>query len=127
MREESGTGSCSRKGPFPDRSHMITFRALRDRYVHDRASGGATPHLAAALSAIGWSSVGDPSADEVADYLVELLDSCIADHHDPELLVSDIARLLRDSGPLLDGGLPPVAAYEPAAREVVERYLRDMR
>ncbi len=104
---------------------MISFRALRDRYLHDRGAGGATPRLAAALSAIGWHSVGDPAPDEVADHLLELLDACITDHHDPELLVHDIARTLRDAGPLLDGGLPPVAAYEPAARDVLERYLRD--
>ena len=106
---------------------MIGFVALRERYLHDRGAGGATSHLADALAAIGWHSVGDPSPEELADYLVELLDSCITDHHDPDRLVSDIARLLRDAGPLLDGGLPPVAAYEPAAREVVERYARSAR
>jgi len=104
---------------------MITFVALRDRYLHDRATSGATPRLAAALAAVGWNSVGDPTPDELADYLVELLDTCVTDHHDPEELIHHIARLLRDSGPLLDGGLPPVAAYEPAAREVLERYIRD--
>lgn len=104
---------------------MISFSHLRDRYLHDRSSDGATPRLAAALAGIGWNSVGDPTSDELADYLVELLDSCVSDHHDPDRLVSDIARLLRDAGPLLDGGLPPVAAYQPAAREVLERYVRD--
>lgn len=103
---------------------MLTYSTLRDRYLHDRSAGGATPRLAAALAAIGWNSVGDPTPADLADYLVELLDSCITDHHDPERLISDIARLMRDSGPLLDGGLPPVAAYEPAAREMLERYLR---
>lgn len=102
---------------------MITLSALRDRYLHDRASGGATSRLAAALAAIGWHSVIDPTPEEVADYMVELLDACVADHHDAERLVVDVARLLRDAGPLLDGGLPPVAAYEPAARELLERYV----
>jgi len=106
---------------------MIAFSSLRERYALDRAAGGATPHLAGAVAAIGWSSVGEPTPDELADYLVELVDGCITDHHDPEQLVSDIARLLRDSGPLLDGGLPPVAAYEPAARELLERYVRGTR
>lgn len=106
---------------------MIAFSALRDRYHHDRAAGGATPRLAEALAAVGWHSVGEPTPYELADYLVELLDACITDHHDPDRLVADVARLLRDSGPLLDGGLPPVAAYEPAARDVLERYLRDAR
>jgi hypothetical protein len=104
---------------------MISFLALRDRYLHDRGAGGATPRLAAALAAIGWHSVGEPTPEEVAENLVELLDACISDHHDSEQLVNDIARLLRDAGPLLDGGLPPVAAYEPAARDVLDRYLRD--
>ena len=39
-------------------------------------------------------------------------------------LVGAVARLLRDHGPLLDGGLPPAAAYEPAARDVLARYVR---
>jgi hypothetical protein len=104
---------------------MISFVALRERYLHDRHAGGATPGLAAALSAIGWNSVREPSSDELADYLVELLDACVTGHHDPVQLVSEVARLLRDNGPFLDGGLPPVAAYEPAAREVLERYLRE--
>jgi hypothetical protein len=103
---------------------MLTYSALRDRYLHDRAAGGATPPLSAALAAIGWHSVGEPTSDELADYVVELLDACISDHHDPDRLVADIARLLRDAGPLLDGGLPPVAAYAPAAREMLERYVR---
>jgi hypothetical protein len=55
---------------------------------------------------------------------VELVDACITEHHDSELLVSETARLLRDNGPFLDGGLPPAAAYEPAARELLERYVR---
>ena len=103
---------------------MIAFAALRDRYAHDRNSGGAAPRLADALTAVGWSAVGEPSADDLADYLVELVDACVTYHRDPETLVIELARLLRDSGPLLDGGLPPVAAYEPAAREVIERYIR---
>ena len=106
---------------------MISFSVLRERFALDRTAGGATLHLAAALAAIGWHSVGEPTPDELADYLVELVDNCISGHHDPEQLVSDIARLMRDSGPLLDGGLPPVAAYEPAARELLERYVRNSR
>jgi hypothetical protein len=114
-------------GVARSRENVISFSGLRARYHHDRAAGGATPRLADALAAIGWHSVGEPSPAELADYVVELLDTCISGHHDPGRLVSDVARLLRDSGPLLDGGLPPVAAYEPAARELLERYLRDPR
>jgi hypothetical protein len=103
---------------------MFTFVALRDRFLHDRAAGGATPRLTAALKEIGWRSVGEPSPEELAAYLFELVEACVAGHHDTGLLVDSVARLLRDHGPFLDGGLPPVGAYEPAAEEVLERYVR---
>ena len=102
---------------------MISFVALRERYLGDRHGGGAAPALAAALAAIGWRAVRDPSPEELASYVVELIDACVADHHDTARLVGDVARLLRDHGPLLDGGLPPVAAYEPAALDVLQRYV----
>jgi hypothetical protein len=103
---------------------VIGFGALRERYTADRAGGGVVPGIADALTAIGWRAVGDPSPEELAGYVVELIDACVTEHHDTEWLIDAVARLLRDSGPLLDGGLPPVAAYEPAAREVLERYVR---
>ncbi len=103
---------------------MISFTALRERYVEDRAAGGASPGLAAALAAIGWGAVQEPSPEELASELVELVDACVTDHHDTEQLIAAVARLLRDYGPFLDGGLPPVEAYEPAAEEVIERYVR---
>ena len=103
---------------------MIRFAALRERYLADRHAGGAAPGLADALTIIGWRSVGEPTADELASHLVELVDACVTDHHETERLVSAVARAMRDHGPLLDGGLPPVAAYEPAALDVLERYVR---
>ena len=103
---------------------MVRYSALRDRYLADRQSGGVAPRLADALAAIGWRAVGDPSPDELASYLVDLVDACVTDHRDPSLLVSAIAHVLRDHGPLLDGGLPPAAAYEPAAIDILERWIR---
>jgi hypothetical protein len=103
---------------------MISFVALRERYLADRHAGGAVPGLAAALTAVGWRAVGDPSPEELAGYLVELIDACVTEHHDTALLTSVVARLLRAHGPLLDGGLPPAEAYEPAAADVLERYVR---
>ena len=103
---------------------MLRYSVLRERYLADRQAGGATPRLAAALEAIGWRSVGEPSPDELAAYLVDLVDACVTDHRDPTLLVSAVAQVLRDHGPLLDGGLPPAAAYEPAAMDILERYVR---
>lgn len=104
---------------------MIAFTALRARFVQDRQAGGASPWLAAALTANGWGAVQDPSPEELSCELVELVDACVGDHRDMGQLIAAVARLLRDYGPLLDGGLPPVEAYEPAAQEVLERYVRD--
>ena len=101
---------------------MIGFVALRDRYAADR-HGGAVPALASALSAIGWRAVGEPSPEERAGHLVHLVDACVTEHHDPERLVREVAGMLRDHGPFLDGGLPPAAAYEPAALDVLQRYV----
>lgn len=103
---------------------MISFVALRERYRADRLAGGAVAGLADALTAIGWRAVGEPGPQEVAGELVGLVDACVTDHHDTAWLVSAVARLLRDCGPLLDGGLPPVEAYEPAALDVLQRYVR---
>lgn len=103
---------------------MIAFTALRERFAQDRQDGGASPGLTAALTAIGWGAVQDPSPEELSGELVELVDACVSDHRDIDQLVAGIARLLRDFGPMLDGGLPPVEAYEPAAVEVLERYVR---
>ena len=103
---------------------MIGYAALRARFLEDRHGGGATPRLAAALESVGWRSVGDPSPEELASYLVDIIDACVSGHRDTSLLVSAVAHVLRDHGPLLDGGLPPAAAYEPAAMDVLERYVR---
>jgi hypothetical protein len=101
---------------------MLAYSALRTRFHEDRTSTGAVPALESVLEAIGWRAVGD--AAPVAEYMVELIDVCVTDHHDVRRLQHEVARLLRDCGPLLDGGLPPVEAYEPAALEILERYVR---
>lgn len=103
---------------------MIKYTALRDRFLGDRHSGGAAPRIADALASIGWRAVGDPSPEELAAYLVDVIDACVTGHRDTSLLVSSVAHVLRDHGPMLDGGLPPAAAYEPAAQDMLERYVR---
>ena len=103
---------------------MISYTALRERYLADRQAGAVAPGLADALEAIGWRSVGEPGADELAAYLVDFVEDCVTGHRDPAQLVSAIAHVLRDHGPLLDGGLPPAAAYEPAAIDILERWIR---
>ena len=103
---------------------MIRLAALRARYLADRHAGGASPRLAHALTASGWRAVGEPSPEELAGHVAELVDACVTDHLDTDRLVGAVARLLRDHGPLLDGGLPPAEAYEPAAIDALERYVR---
>ncbi len=103
---------------------MISYAALRARYVGDRNASEAVAGLTNALTAIGWRAVGDPSPEELAGELIELVDACVVEHHETSWLISAVARLLRDRGPLLDGGLPPVEAYEPASFELLDRYVR---
>lgn len=103
---------------------MPAYSPLRDRYLADTFGGAsAAPGLARALEAIGWRAVGEPSAEEIASHLVWMVDACVHDHHDPSVLVRAVAECLRDHGPLLDGGLPDASAYEPAAEDVLARYV----
>lgn len=103
----------------------ITYTQLRARYLEDTAFGGpgATPALTAALESIGWRAVREPTPEELADHLLMLLDQCVHQHRDVSALEYQIAMALRDAGPLLDGGLPPVEAYLPAASDVIARYV----
>jgi hypothetical protein len=104
---------------------MIRYSTLRDRYLSDTAPGGsgASPGITRALEHVGWRSVGDPSAEVLAGHLVLMFDSCVHLHRDVQALAYAIASVMRDAGPLLDGGLPPVEAYLPAADEVLRRYV----
>ncbi len=45
------------------------------------------------------------------------------EHRDLTQLTAGIAATLRACGPMLDGGLPPVEAYLPAAEDVLRRYV----
>jgi hypothetical protein len=100
---------------------------LRARYLDDTQAGGrgATPALTAALEAIGWRAVREPTPEELADHLLFLVDACVHEHRDIDALTLGIAMALRDSGPLLDGGLPPAEAYLPAAEDVLRHYVAD--
>lgn len=103
---------------------MIRYQDLRERFTEDTGlgGGGATPPLAAALEAIGWRAVQEPTPEELGGYLAELVADCVHRHRDVSALAYEMARALRDTGPLLDGGLPPVEAYLPAAEEILQRY-----
>jgi len=105
----------------------LSFTRLKERYLEDTRMGGpgAAPSLTRALEHIGWRAVREPSPEELAGYLAHLLDACVHEHRDLMVLMDGMAMVLRDTGPLLDGGLPPVEAYLPAAEELVLRYLRD--
>ncbi|MGZ9193603.1 MAG: hypothetical protein ACXW65_15215 [Gemmatirosa sp.] len=104
----------------------MSYAALRARFLDDTALGGmgATPALTRALERIGWRAVRDPSPEELAGDVYFLLEACVREHHDVDALAWATATLLRDSGPLLDGGLPPIDAYVPAAEELLQQYVR---
>ncbi len=103
---------------------MVTFSELARRVAVDtRAHGpGLTPVLTRALERIGWNSVPDASIDYVAAELALLLDACVQTHRDVRTLAFNIAAVFRELGPHLDGGLPPVEAYLPAAEELLRLY-----
>lgn len=106
---------------------IVSFTRIRQRYLEDTDTGGpgASPALARALEHIGWRAVREPSPEELAEHLVLLLDACVHEHRDVMTLSHGIAMALRDTGPLLDGGLPPVEAYYPAAEDLLRRYVSD--
>jgi len=104
---------------------MVSYAALRAQFLSDTGATGAAPGLARALERIGWRAVQEPTSEEMASHLVFLLDACVHDHFDVTLLVYAIAEVLRDHGPELDGGLPPVDAYVPAAEELLRLYAAD--
>lgn len=106
---------------------MIRLDELRTRFLADTAPGGsgATPALTRALNRIGWGSMQDPSSADVAGELVLLVEQCVRSHRDVHTLAYGIATFFRDVGPSLDGGLPPVEAYLPAAEEVLRLYVNN--
>lgn len=105
----------------------MTFAQLRARFAADSALGstGAVAAFARALERIGWRAVREPTPEELAEYVVDLVRDCVQVHRDIAALTHAIASALREVGPLLDGGLPPVEAYVPAAEELLELYVRD--
>jgi hypothetical protein len=104
---------------------MTTYALLRDTFLADTSGGrSAAPALARSLELLGWHAVQESSPEELASHLVFMLDDCVHDHRDLDVLARAIAGLLRDHGPFLDGGLPPMEAYLPAAEELLRLYTR---
>ncbi len=79
--------------------------------------------LVVALESIGWRGGDTVDANDVAALLLPHLDACAAQHLDMAVLYRDVAEVLRGAGPMLDGGLPPVSEYLPAAEAVVRRFV----
>jgi hypothetical protein len=89
----------------------------------DRAGGGASARLVRALEAIGWRGGDAASPEEVAAEILPAISACARGQGDMGALYRQIAEVLRGSGPLMDGGLPPTSAYLPAATEIVRRFV----
>jgi hypothetical protein len=107
------------------------FDVLRARVTADEAARRAgdadrgRERMLRALRAVGWGGTDVADAEDVVDMLAPLLDACVTGHRSLPTLYRDVAETLRHAGPLLDGSLPPAAAYLPAAEEVVARYAAD--
>ena len=108
-----------------------TLDLLRARVASDEAArrAGAADRgrerLLRALRAVGWGGTDVAETADVADMLAPILDACVTGHRSLPALYRDVAEALRHAGPLLDGSLPPAAAYLPAAEEIVARYAAD--
>ena len=87
------------------------------------ADGGATARLVRALESIGWREGDSASPAEVASEVLPAIASCVREHGDLALMYRQIAEVLRSSGPMLDGSLPPISSYLPAASELVRLFV----
>jgi hypothetical protein len=108
----------------------VSFDALRDRFVSDRAQDAegrnrmTTARLEQALDAIGWRSAGGSSSEEVAAIAAHIVESCVTEHRDIARAIKRMAELLHNSAATLDGSMSSAAMFVPAAQEVLERYAR---
>jgi hypothetical protein len=75
-----------------------------------------------ALERIGWRGGDLAEPAEVAAEVLPALVSCAREHGDMGQLYRQVAEVLRGCGPQLDGSLPPVTDYIPAAAEVVRLF-----
>lgn len=85
--------------------------------------GGVTARITRALESIGWRGGDAMEPAEVAQEILPAVTSCARDHGDVGAMYRQIAEVLRQSGPILDGGLPPLHDYFPAAAEIVRRFI----
>ena len=101
---------------------------LTSRVAADTREGGPgpTPVLTRALERIGWNSIPDAPVEYVADELALLLNACVHEHRDVRQLAFRVASMFRELGPNLDGGLPPIEAYLPAAEELLRLYVNNV-
>ena len=87
-------------------------------------NGGATARVIRALDAIGWRGADSATPEEVAAEILPAITSCVQSTGEMGALYWQVAQVLRANGPAMDGGLPPAAAYVPAAAEIVRRFVR---
>lgn len=77
-------------------------------------------YLARIFDAIGWKAAGGISVEEIAALAAPIMDAA-GRGGDPDLAVHELARLMRSGMQAMDGSLPPISDFVPAAEEVMRR------
>ncbi|HEU5175110.1 MAG TPA: hypothetical protein VFT96_10190 [Gemmatimonadaceae bacterium] len=107
---------------LPEVRIALSLDSLTARYSADEQTSQAARRVATALAAIGWRSASDAPAEEVAAGISLMIAACVRRHRDLALLRRNVARHLHQHAHTLDGSGAGVAAWEPAAAQVLERY-----
>lgn len=107
---------------FPEDRIALSLDSLAARFAADEQASQAARRVATALAAIGWRSASDAPAEEVAVGISLMIAACVRRHRDLALLRRNVARHLHQHAHTLDGSGAGVAAWEPAAAQILERY-----
>ena len=107
---------------FPEVRIALSLDSLAARFAADEQASQAARRVAAALAAIGWRSASDAPAEEVAVGISLMIAACVRRHRDLAVLRRNIARHLHQHAHTVDGSGAGVAAWEPAAAQILERY-----
>lgn len=106
----------------------LTLERLAERHrAPDAAPDGAHSlvdrRLAGALASIGWRAASDLPAEELAPQLRLIVDRALRTHRDLPTLRRELAQFLMRHAHTLDGGQAHPSQWEPAASQLLSRYV----